>query len=209
MPVEELLAKVGSTVTYLLPGFVAYAMIYRTMVPVRRESDLVITTKSLMWSLAIDACFMWWAGPAGVDWHAPQTIAKSLLCGVATGIAGGLLVRWRVLTWAWGLLKVDYWPGDKWSQFLVDKHFVFVHLKDGRTYVGWPERYSDDPSARDQELVLIETWVFPKDSKEPIQLDRPVYIPLSAISSIDKGPPSLEPSGECGSSGPLDGGAGG
>ena len=173
-------------------------MIYRIMVPVRRESDLVITTKSLMWSLAIDACIMWWAGPAGIDWFAPQTIASSLLWGVTTGIVGGLLVRWRVLTWAWWLVKVDYWPGDKWSQFLVDKHFVFVHLTSGRTYVGWPERYSDDPSARDQELVLTNTWVFAKDSDEAIQLDRPVYIPLSAITSVDQGPPPLEPIGEGG-----------
>ncbi len=191
---SEIVGNVASAVTYLLPGFVAYVLFYRTMVPGRRESDLVIAAKSLIWSLSIDICFLWGAGPEGVDWLSPWVIAGTLAVAVVTGLVAGGIVRWGVLDWLWRQLGLRHsWRVDEWSDFFdvsEDPCFLYVHLSDGRSYLGWPERYSDDPSAAQKELVLTKTWLFgTRENSEPaIWLGQRVYIPSGAIISVERGP---------------------
>lgn len=183
------ITDVATAMTYLLPGFVAYVLFYRTQVPGRPESDLVIAAKSLIWSLVIDVCFMWAVGLS--PWI---VFAMLMVAAVGTGFLAGYVVRRGALDWWWSLLGLRYsWRVDEWSEYLDvrrDPRFVFVHLSDGRSYLGWPERYSDDPAAGEKELVLTKTWLLTgrQGSEERVWLGQQVYIPLRSIRSIEKGP---------------------
>ena len=176
--------------TWSLPGFLAYALVYRACVPGRLLSDIEVTYRSLMWSAAL-SIGAWFTGEVrGIEiaWSSSGTVLWLLGAGAASGWLLALLERkCGVQSWLFTLARFpkSRWP-DCWSVALdlsiVGAGPVWVYLVDGTTYYGIPGWVSE--SGDPQELILEGTWVWYPGKDEPEELGRMVYIRGAAIGAI-------------------------
>jgi len=197
--------NVQQAVTYLLPGFVAYAVVYRLFVPGRSESELSLASKSLLWSLATRGLIGVYGVLRGIQIDDGST-GTAVWAFVIAGLSGAIcawLVRSEKLDAVYqGLGIARTWHPDVWSGFFdpaagptvpgttPDKALmVYVHTTDRRTFVGVPSRYTDDPNDPSKELQLSRVWMFKPESDEAVELAGDVLIPAGAIVSIEKKPP--------------------
>jgi hypothetical protein len=185
--------NIGAALTYLFPGFLAYALLYRRLVPSRAESDLVLTAKSVIWSLAVNLV----VGLPGalrhyrVDWTSSGTIAGQLGVACLSGLGFGLLERRkRILNRLWTRAGVPttWWP-DVWAEaFDLSHHrggYVHVRLTDGSTYFGWVHLYTDVAEATPKELLLQDAWYFRTEDAKPLELGRPVLLRADTILAVE------------------------
>jgi hypothetical protein len=200
-----MLENVEQAVTYLLPGFVAYAIVYRLFVPGRRESELSLASKSLLWSLATRGVIGGYALVRGVqiDHGSSGTAIWAVAIACVSGAACGWLVRTERLDALYNRLGIARtWHPDVWSGFFDpsasptvpetsadEALIVHVHTTDGRTFVGVPSRYTDDPNDPAKEVQLSWVWMFRAGSDEAVALVGDVLIPADSIVLIEKKPP--------------------
>jgi hypothetical protein len=196
-PPEALTATPESVLTalvYLLPGFLAYALVYRSLVPARKESDLSLSAKSLLWSLALDAVMGLYGGVRGyaVSFSSPGTIAWALVLAVASGFALAKLRQCGPVASVIGGVGADgTWHATVWQELLhapsAHKSLpIFVEMNDGVVYEGEVRSHTNDPNDAIRELVLGNAYLRRRgwDDEEPLSVDGDVYIPLSSIKTI-------------------------
>jgi len=186
---------IRAAITYLFPGFLAYGLLYRRLVPARGESDLVLTAKSVIWSLAVNVV----VGLPGTVWHYrtdwadASTVAAQFVIALASGLGLGMLERHLNLTdRAWAVFGAKgVGRPDVWSEMLRyrDKKGVVVlaRLSDGSAYYGALTRYTDVPDAEPKEIYLEDTWVYKPGTDEPEHIGYPVLVRSDAILSIEIG----------------------
>lgn len=181
----------ASAVVYLLPGFIAYELIYRQWVPGRRQSQLRTTVYSLGWSLAIDAVTVLICGVpfASMAWTAPGTIIIQMALAIASGlVVGAIEARYHVVAAVWTRLGRPRTPyPDVWRCLFASDpaRIVYVRLSDGSTYYGAAVQFTEEPDDDPKELLLTDVWFFAGDEAEPIKVRDPVYIRSDAIAAIE------------------------
>lgn len=184
-------SNIAATITYLLPGFLAY-WVYRMFVTARQESDFILTVKSLLWSIAINVAIGLKFEAQGLDapevWQRSSTIVLQLLLALITGVLlGWLEMRFCLLRSAvrWVGTRRTYFP-QIWQRFFAEGELtVYVRLNNGSMYYGTPTMYTESPDEEPKELQLESTWFFEDVYADPIRIDKPVYLRTDSIAAIE------------------------
>lgn len=181
----------ATILAYSLPGFLAYAVVYRECIPGRPLSDLQITYRSLLWSVVLDG--LAWATTdlrgVQIEWTHPGTVVWLCVAAVISGWSIAILERkYGVQSYLFGLFGFPkaHWP-DCW-RFAVDLSsegggVLYVRLVDGTTYYGVPTYASEHPGDP-RELILKDAWIWYPGQEKPEKIGRSVYIAGGAIEAI-------------------------
>ena len=196
----EGLESIVGVLTFILPGFVAYQLIYRHCVPARAESQFVLTAKSLIWSLCIYAMLaatatLWnyiavprdWS-PWSVNFSAWPTIITALMLATITGgFAAKKGPRWLEAIGAW-LGASRTWHPDVWAYVLHSPEkplFLFVEMNDGSVFYGAVEKYTDDPNAALREILLTNVYEYPEGLEgKAMDCEGSIYLSLGSVKLL-------------------------
>lgn len=113
--------------------------------------------------------------PKGIDFIIPNLRAFGALVGasVVLGVAYGIYIKKRV--------KLDVWTRVFQE---MRARWVLVHLGDGTKILGWPARYSDDPTRR--EIFIKDAAVFDKEwNRQGIEGSDVLLTDQSKITAIE------------------------
>ena len=195
--------NIQNAVVYLFPGFLAYALVYRLVHGGESQSDLMVTAKSVLWSLAISVPVLVWGKWRGyeVGWTEPGTVVWLFVIAIVSGVFVTVAeLRWQLtdgfaqIIARWGRSPV--WCPVLWRRIFNEfrEHeglMVFVQMSDGTTFYGALRQISSGPDGEMRELLLESTWMYTKEGERE-EIGRPIYLFADAISAIVFGPTGEE-----------------
>lgn len=161
-------AAIVGTLTYLLPGFVAAAIVY-SLTPSPRPIPFERVVQALILTIVVQAFVIVARGAAltagrvaslGV-WSEDSRLVLSVVIAVALGVLWARFLnndRLHALLRRGGFTQQTSYTSEWYGAFCQNKEYVVLHLKGARRLYGWPEEWPSVPD-RGHFVMTEPEWL--------------------------------------------------
>jgi hypothetical protein len=167
---------VVSVLAYLLPGFVAAAIVY-SLTPNPRPAPFERVVQALIFTIlthaivAVAKGIVLWFGRHAftLGWWSDDTrVVYSVLLAIAFGLTWSKLLnndRLHSGLRNWGITHQTSFPSEWYGAFCSNSRYVVLHLAGRRRLYGWPQEWPSSPD-RGHFVIALPQWLRESDVVE-------------------------------------------